>query len=140
MFSRQYRSLWANQWLTASGTIQKSQFTPEQCLNNLKKNYKSILVDFPSLCLKLIKKENLYYQAYTTNEEIKFENVIHIVDLPLIDGVPESFPLDIGPLWRVHFSQIGEKIKVKVIASHLLVYGRSIFLLLDLFSSYILNK
>ena len=130
----------ANQWLSASGTIPKSQFTPEQCLNNLKKNYKSILVDFPSLRLKLIKKENLYYWAYTTNEEIKFENVINIVDLTLIDDVPESFPLDIGPLWRVHFSQIGDKIKIKVIASHSLVYGRSIFLLLDLFSSYALNK
>ena len=66
--------------------------------------------------------------------------MVKIVDLPLNDEIPESFPLDIAPMWRINFSQIGEKIKIKVIASHSLVDGRNIFELLDLFSSYALNK
>ena len=59
------------QWLSASGTVPKSQFTVEQYFSNLKSKYKSILIDFPQLCLKLIKKDNLDYWAYSTNEEIK---------------------------------------------------------------------
>lgn len=128
------------QWLSASGTITKTQFTAKQCFNNLKKNYKMLLIDYPPLRLKLITKEELHYWAYATNEEIQFENLVKIVDLPLNDPVPEPFPLDVAPLWRVQFTEIGEKIKIKVIASHSLVDGRNIFQLLELFSSYALNR
>ena len=85
-------------------------------------------------------KENLHYQAYAANEEIQFDNLVKIVELPLNDPVPEPFPLDVAPLWRVQFAEIGEKTKIKVIASHSLVDGRNIFQLLELFSSYALNK
>ena len=47
------------QWLSVSGTIPRSEFTVEQCYENLKKNYKLILLDFPTLRLKLISKDNL---------------------------------------------------------------------------------
>ncbi len=98
------------------------------------------MVDFPHLRLKLIEKEKFPYWAYSTDEEIQYENLVKIVDLPLNDEVPEPFPLDITPLCRVHFSQIEEKTKIKVIASHCLVDGKNIFGLLELFSSYVLNK
>ncbi len=35
------------QLFLASGTVSISEFTAENCFNNLKKNYKSILLDFP---------------------------------------------------------------------------------------------
>ena len=128
------------QWLSASGTIPKTKFTAVQCFNNLKKNYKSLLLDYPPLRLKLITKEDLHYWAYGTNEEIQYEKLVKIVDLPLNDPVPESFPLDVAPLWRVQLAEVGEKVKIKVIASHSLVDGRNIFSLLELFSSYALNR
>lgn len=127
------------QWLSASGTIPKSKFTAEKCYENLKNSYKSILIDFPTLRLKLVKKDNLFYWSYATDEEIKFENLVKIINSSLIDEVPEPFSLDIAPLWRVQFSQIDEKTKIKVIASHSLVDGRNIFELLDLFASYSFN-
>ena len=128
------------QWLSASGTVPKSKFTAKQCYDNLKSHYKSLLLDYPPLRLKLLMKDNLHYWAYATNEEIQFDNLVKIVELPLNDPVPEPFPLDAAPLWRVQFAEIGEKTKIKVIASHSLVDGRNIFQLLELFSSYALNK
>ena len=128
------------QWLSASGTVLKSKFTAQQCFDNLKKHYKSLLLDYPPLRLKLLKKEKLNYWAYATNEEIQFENLVKIVELPLNDPVPESFPLDVAPLWRIQFAEIGEKTKIKVIASHSLVDGRNVFQLLELFSAYALNR
>ena len=45
-----------------------------------------------------------------------------------------------APLWRIQFAEIGEKTKIKVIASHSLVDGRNVFQLLELFSAYALNR
>ncbi len=75
------------------------------------------MFDFPYLCLKIIEKEKLQYWTYSTDEEIQFENLVKIIDLSLNDEVPEPFSLDIAPLFRVHFSQIGEKTKIKIIGS-----------------------
>ena len=52
----------------------------------------------------------------------------------------KPFSLDSTPLRRVHFSQIGKKIKIKVIVSYSLEDGKNIFELLVLFSSYALDK
>lgn len=52
----------------------------------------------------------------------------------------KPFSLDITHLRRVHFSQIGEKTKIKVIVSYSLVDWKNIFELLALFSSNALDK
>ena len=92
----------------------------------------NILV-FRTLRLILISKDNLQYWAFAINEEIKYENLIIIIDFPILDEIPESFPLDINPSWRINFSQNGEKTKIKVLSSHSLEYGRIISNLFELF-------
>lgn len=90
--------------------------------------------------LKTVKKRNFNYWTYATNEQIQFDNLVKIIKLPLNDPVPESFLSDMAPLWRIQFAEIGEKTKIKVIASHSLVDGRNVFQLLELFSAYALNR
>lgn len=127
-------------WLSASGTLQKSVITAEQCLKNVKKHYKQILIDYPTLRIKMITKNNFHYWCYAENEEINFDNLIKIVEAPLNDEVPQPYNSEKAPLWRVYISQINEKTKIKVIASHGIMDGRTIFDLFDLFASYALNK
>jgi len=121
--------------ISASGTISKSVITAEECLSNLRKNYKIILTDYPTLRIRMYTKNELKYMGYATDEEIQFDHLIKIVDAPLLDEVPERIALDTAPLWRVHLSQIGDKTKIRVSANHCLVDGKGLFDLFDLFSS-----
>ena len=128
-------------WLSASGTLSKTIITSEDFLKHLKDHYKSILTDYPTLRIKLIFKENnLPYWYYATDEEIKFDNLIKIVDAPLNDKPPTPNESNESPLWRVDISPIDDKIKIRVSASHSIIDGRSLFDLLDLFVSLGLNK
>lgn len=127
-------------WLSASGCITKKDIKVKDVLQNIRKNYIKILENYPTLRIKLITKNNFPYWVYASNEEIQFDNLIKIVDEPLIDDVPVCYDASIAPLWRVSLSQIQEKIKIKVIASHAITDGRSIFDLFNLFASYGLNR
>lgn len=128
-------------WLSASGTVAKSVMTAENALQNIKKHYKEILTDYPTLRIKMITKDNLQYWSYATDEEIQFDNLIKLVEgAPLDDEVPTPNEPDVAPLWRVHISQINDKTKIKVIASHGIMDGRTTFDLFDLFASYALNQ
>ena len=130
----------ANGWLSASGTVLKSTITVEDCLKNLKKHYKTILTDYPTLRLKIITKDNKQFWCYATNEEIQLNNLIKIVDAPLDDEIPTSYEPDKLPLWRIHLSQIGDKTKIKAMASHAITDGRCIFDLFDIFGSYAIGR
>jgi len=125
--------------ISASGITSNSVITSEEGLNNLRKNYKSLLTDYPTLRIKMYIKNDLKYIGYATDEEIQFDNLIKIVDAPLMDEVPERIPLD-TPLWRVHLSQIGDKTKIRVSANHCLVDGMGLFDLFDLFTSVACGK
>ena len=127
-------------WLSVSGTILKSTLTAEQAILNLKKHYKEMLTFYPTLRLKLITKEKLEYWNYTTDEEIQFNNLIHIVDEPFDDAVPETYKPDKAPLWRVHVAQYDDKTKIKVLGSHCILDGRGIFGFFDLICAYALDK
>ena len=54
-------------WLSASGTLPKSIITSEEALKNLRIKYPLILKDFPTLRIKVINKDNLYYWHYASN-------------------------------------------------------------------------
>lgn len=129
-------------WLSASGTIiAPSSLTIDDALQNIKKNYKTILMDYPTLRIKMITKDHLQYWCYATDEEIQFNRLIKIVnDAPLEDEVPTPYEPDRAPLWRVHLTSIKNKMKLKVIASHGIIDGRSIFDLFELFASYAFGK
>lgn len=130
----------ARTWLSASGTVSKSVITAEDALKNIKNHYKTILTDFPTLRIKLINKDNLPYWHYATNDEIQFDHLIKIVEAPLIDEIPIPHDASEGPLWRVTLSQIDDRTKFRVSASHSIIDGRSLFDLLDIFVTYGLNK
>ena len=128
-------------WLSASGTVSKNQITALECLENIKKNYKSILTDYPTFRIKIKEKDNLQYWCYANDEDIKFDNLVKIVeDNQINDEVPKTYDPTIAPLWRVHISEIKDKVKIKLIASHGIIDGRTVFDLFDLFASYALNK
>jgi len=125
-------------WLSASGMVSKSVISAENALQHLKKHYKEILINYPTLRLKIIKKDNSdkQYWCYANDDEIQFDNLIKIIDdAPLDDEIPTFYEPDIAPLWRVHLSQIKEKTKIKVLACHAITDGRCIFDLLDIFAS-----
>jgi len=125
--------------ISASGVISKFEITAEEDLNNLRKNYNTLLTDYPTLRIKMYIKNDLKYLGYATDEEIQFDNLIKIVNAPLLDEVPERIPLD-TPLWRVHLSQIGDKTKIRVNANYCLVDGMGLFDLFNLFSSIACGK
>ncbi|ORX79183.1 hypothetical protein BCR32DRAFT_294584 [Anaeromyces robustus] len=130
----------ARTWISASGTLQKSVITAENAIENIKKHYKTILIDYPTLRLKLVTKDNLPYWYYATDEEIQFDNLIKKVDAPFIDEISTNYETDIAPLWRIHISQIDDKTKIRVMASHSIITARAIFDLLDLFTAKALNQ
>ncbi len=127
-------------WLSASGTLPKSIITSEEALKNLRNKYPLILKDFPTLRIKVINKDNLYYWHYASNEEIQFDNLFKIVDSKILDEVPIPNKSIESLLWRVEISQIENKTKIKVSASHSIIDGRGIFDLLDIFTLCALNK
>jgi len=130
-------------WLSASGTVSKSIITAEKAFQNVRKHYKSILTDYPTFRIKLItnKDNNLPYWYYATDDDIQFENLVKLIENDkLIDEVPPSYEPDIVPLWRLHISQIGDKTKIKFMASHAITDGRSVFDLMELMASYALDK
>lgn len=127
-------------WLSASGTVAKSVVTAEDALQHIKKHYKTILTDFPTLRIKLVYKDNLPHWYYATNEEIQLDNLVKIVEAPLIDDIPTPHGSSEGPLWRLLLSQINDKTKFRISASHSIIDGRSLFDLLDLFVAYGLNN
>ena len=126
-------------WLSASGTLPKSIISSEEALKNLKNKYLSILKDYPTLRIKAIFKDNLYYWHYTSNEEIQFENLFKIVESDILDEVPINKSND-NLLWKVNLSEVGNKTKIKVSASHSIIDGRGIFDLLELFTLCAMNK
>ena len=128
-------------WLSASGTVPKNKISFDECINNIKKNYKSILTEYPTFRIKIQEIDNLQYWCYAKNEEIQFDNLIKInKDNKIEDEVPPIFDPTIAPLWRLYLSEINEVIKIKIIASHGIIDGRTLFDLFDLFTSYALNK
>ena len=127
-------------WLSASGTLPKSIITSEEALKNLRNKYPLILKDFPTLRIKVINKDNLYYWHYASNEEIQFDNLFKIVESKILDEVPIPNKSIESLLWRVEISQIENKTKIKVSASHSIIDGRGIFDLLDIFTLCALNK
>jgi len=128
-------------WLSASGTLSKSVISAEDFLQNLKKNYKTILMEYPTLRIKVVFNEkHIPSWYYASNEEIQFDNLIKIVEAPFNDEPPTPNKPSEAPLWRVYISSIGDKTKIRVCASHSIIDGRSLFDLLDLFVAYGLNK
>ncbi|ORX80519.1 hypothetical protein BCR32DRAFT_268835 [Anaeromyces robustus] len=127
-------------WLSASVTIPKSSISIDKCLQNLKKNYNTILNDYPTLRLKVVNKDNKRYWCNASNDEIKFDNLIQVVkDAPINDDVPKAYKLD-TPLWRVHLSPFEDKVKIKATVNHGICDGRSVFEILDIFTSYATGK
>ncbi|ORX75312.1 hypothetical protein BCR32DRAFT_329861 [Anaeromyces robustus] len=133
-------------WLSVSATVPTSVITAEKALKNLKKHYKTLLIDYPGFRLKIItEKDNLQYYCYATDEEIQFNNIIKIVDDPILeDKLPDKYDIAKGPLWRIHISEVThgnvKKTKIKAIASHCILDGRGIFDLFDIASTYALDK
>ena len=122
-----------------SGSCLLENITIEEAIKNLKKNYKNILTDYPILRLRFEKKDELDYWKIAPNSELKFENLIKVVNWPDSD-IPESLPLYDMPHWRLHLSKNENKIKVRVFASHSITDGRCIFDYLELFCCYVKNE
>lgn len=127
-------------FLSVSGVVPKSVITAEIGLENIKKHYKEILNDYPTLRLKLVFENDIPYWYYATEEEIKFENLVKILDEPLEDEVPIPYNLNTQPLWRVSLTQFEEITKIKVTCSHCIIDGRAIFDLFDIFALTAINK
>ena len=133
-----------NESMSASGTLPKSVLTAEDAIKNLKKHYKQILTDFPTLRLKNISNKfderNIKFWYYARDEEIQFDKAIKIVkDAPLDDETPH-LSLNSVPLWQLQITQFEEKTKINLIYNHALIYGRTIFDVLDIFVTYALDK
>ena len=127
-------------FLSVSGTIPKSFIQAEKCLENLKKNYKSILSEFPTLRLKLITKDNIPYWYYATNDEIQLDKLVKLDNEPFEDEPPLPYDLSEKPLWRFNITQFKEKTKLKMTCCHCIIDGRAIFDLFDIFASVAIGK
>jgi len=118
-------------WLFASCNLDK--VTPEEALKNLKNKYIYLLTNFPILRL-IIKKENEKLNwYYAQNENLKFENLICIVEPPN-NAPPKLLPTEPFPLWRVSFCSLNKETNIRIDLNHAITDGRSIFDYLELFS------
>ena len=130
-------------WVNVSGTVPKKIITPDIALENIRKKYKQLLQEFPTLRLKIVTIDGKYYYKYAENEEIQFDNLIKIVKgiTPLQDGLSEWFEIDKAPLWRLELSETeNENTKIRLKICHGIIDGRGAFDVLDLFYCLALNK
>ena len=104
-------------WINVSGTVPKNIITPDIALENIRKKYKQLLEEFPTLRLKIVTIDGKYYFKYAENDEIQFDNLIKIIKsiTPLQDGLSEWFEIDKAPLWRLELSETeNEKTKIRL--------------------------
>ena len=130
-------------WINVSGTVPKNIITPDIALENIRKKYKQLLEEFPTLRLKIVTIDGKYYFKYAENDEIQFDNLIKIIKsiTPLQDGLSEWFEIDKAPLWRLELSETeNEKTKIRLKICHGIIDGRGAFDVLDLFYCLALNK
>ena len=73
-------------------------------------------------------------------EDCPFEKLIKTIEIPK-DQLPESFPIDDLPIWRLYITETEDnKIRFRFSSSHSFVDGRSIFSFLELFINLAQNK
>ena len=102
--------------------------------------FKKLLTRFPKFPLKLPLINNLRYWALLNIEDCTFEELIKIVEFPK-DQIPESFPIDELPIWRLYITEVEDnKVRFHFSSSHSFIDGHSIFSFLELFINLAENK
>ena len=131
----------SDEWISAACSIKKeNNISYNEMINNLKSIYIELLTRFPQFRLKLPLINNLRYWVLLEIEDCPFENLIKTKEIPK-DQLPESFPLDILPIWRLYITEAeNNKIRFRFSSSHSFVDGRSIFSFLELFINLAENK
>ena len=131
----------SDEWISAACSIRKeNNISYNDMINNLKIMYEELLTRFPHfrLCLPLI--NNLRYWVLLDIKDCPFESIVKTTDIPN-DQIPDSFPLNELPIWRLYITETKEnKIRFRFSSSHSFVDGRSIFSFLDLFINLAQNK
>ena len=125
----------SDEWISAACSIKKeNENSYKEIINNLKSIYVELLTRFPQFRLKLpLMDNNLRYWALLDIEDCPFEKLIKTTDIPK-EQLPESFPLDELPIWRLYITETNDnKIRFRFSSSHSFVDGRSIFSFLDFF-------
>ena len=125
----------SDEWISAACSIKKeNENSYKEIINNLKSIYVELLTRFPQFRLKLpLMDNNLRYWVLLDIEDCPFEKLIKTTDIPK-EQLPESFPLDELPIWRLYITETNDnKIRFRFSSSHSFVDGRSIFSFLDFF-------
>ena len=131
----------SDEWISAACSIKKeNNISYNEMINNLKSIYVELLTRFPQFRLKLPLIDNLRYWVLLEIEDCPFESLIKTEDIPK-DKLPDSFPLDELPIWRLYITETeNNKIRFRFSSSHSFVDGRSIFSFLELFINLAENK
>ena len=131
----------SDEWISAACSIKKDNANIfNEMIDNLKAIYEQLLKRFPQFRLKLPLINNLRYWVLLDIEDCPFEKLIKTVELPK-EELPESFPLDELPIWRLYITETNDnKIRFRFSSSHSFVDGRSIFSFLELFINLAQNK
>ena len=125
----------SDEWISAACSIKKENNNSyKEYLNNLKSMFVELLKRFPQFRLKLpVIENNLRYWVLLDIEDCPFEQLIKTEEIPK-EELPESFPLDELPIWRLYVTETSnDKIRFRFSSSHSFVDGRSIFSFLELF-------
>lgn len=125
----------SDEWISAACSIKKeNENSYKEIINNLQSIYVELLTRFPQFRLKLpLMSNNLRYWVLLEIEDCPFQKLIKTTDIPK-EQLPESFPLDELPIWRLYITETNDnKIRFRFSSSHSFVDGRSIFSFLDFF-------
>ena len=129
----------SDEWISAACSIKKEN-SYNELITNLKSIFKELLTRFPQFRLKLPLINNLRYWVLLEIENVQFEDLIKTTEIPK-EKLPESFPLDELPIWRLYVTEVNDnKIRFRFSSSHSFVDGRSIFSFLELFINLAENK
>ena len=131
----------SDEWISAACSIKKEgNISYKEMVDNLKSIYSELLTRFPQFRLKLPLINNLRYWVLLEIEDCPFEKLIKTIEIPK-DQLPESFPIDDLPIWRLYITETEDnKIRFRFSSSHSFVDGRSIFSFLELFINLAQNK
>ena len=125
----------SDEWISAACSIKiENENSYKEIVNNLQSIYVELLTRFPQFRLKLpLMSNNLRYWVLLEIEDCPFQKLIKTTDIPK-EQLPESFPLDELPIWRLYITETNDnKIRFRFSSSHSFVDGRSIFSFLDFF-------
>lgn len=124
----------AEGWICCSCTFDAAVLPLEEALANLRAGHAALLEQYPQLRLQLVRADGLLHWRLAPAAECAFERLVAAV--PRIDdAVPDTFPLDAAPLWRVRLCAraAAHRTVLRVHVSHALCSGRTLCDILELF-------